>query len=109
MPQSQLEAAFELQLRAHGIEGYEREYRFHSTRRWRFDFAWIDRMLAVELNGGTWVRGRHNRGSSVQGDYEKLNAAQLLGWRVLQFTAAQVDDLTALATVQEALKGEGDE
>ncbi len=35
MRQSELEAAFELQLRAHGIEGYVTELRFHPTRRWR--------------------------------------------------------------------------
>ncbi len=35
MAQSELEATFELQLRAEGIEGYVTELRFHPTRRWR--------------------------------------------------------------------------
>ena len=109
MPQSQLEATFALQLRTSGLPEPQREYRFHPTRRWRFDFCFVEQKLAVELNGGRWIRGRHNRGSSVQADYEKLNAAQMLGYRVLQFTGEQVDNWSALETVREALREVSDE
>ena len=31
----------------------------HPTRRWRFDFAWPDPMVAVEIEGGLYQSGRH--------------------------------------------------
>lgn len=63
------------------------EYRFHPTRRWRFDFAWpaVTRGgVAVEVDGGQWRAGggRHN----TDRDREKLNTAAALGWRVLRFS-----------------------
>ena len=109
MPQSQLEATFALQLRTSGLPEPEREYRFHPTRRWRFDFAWPDVMLAVEVEGGTWSQGRHTRGSGYAADCEKYNEAALLGWRVLRFTADMVNNWSALETVREALREEIDE
>lgn len=89
-------AALELALRAIGAPAWEREYRFHEKRQWRFDLAWPERRLAVEVDGGTFlVRngravGRHARAS----DYEKLNAAAVSGWRVLRFTGDMVDENT---------------
>lgn len=64
----------------------EREFRFHPVRRWRFDFAWPAYRLAVEIDGGIFVNGRHGRGLQFSADCEKLNAAVLLGWRVLRYT-----------------------
>ena len=45
---SELELSLLLQLRDYGLPDQEREYIFHSPRRWRFDMAWPDRWLAVE-------------------------------------------------------------
>lgn len=77
-------------MRAHGLPTPEREYRFHDVRRWRFDFAWPELRVAVEVDGGTWTAGRHNRGAGFEGDAEKLNAATALGWRVFRYTATRV-------------------
>jgi very-short-patch-repair endonuclease len=87
-----------------GIKGFEREYRFAPPRRWRFDFAWPEIRLALEIEGGTWVRGRHNRPGGFAKDLEKYNTATLMGWRLLRFTPAQVTDGTALALVQLVVK-----
>lgn len=70
----------------------EREFEFdkQTKRKHRFDFAWPDKKLAVEVNGQAWnVKGggRHGKDS----DLEKLNIAILLGWRVLQFSPAMLD------------------
>jgi very-short-patch-repair endonuclease len=67
------------------------EYRFHAERRWRFDFAWPERKVAVEIDGGIWVHGRHNRASGYLADLEKLNAAAEAGWRVLRYATGHVD------------------
>lgn len=62
-----------------------REYKFHPVRKWPFDFAWPEAKLAVEIQGGTYkrIRGRHSRGPGQHNDFDKYNAAQLLGWRVV--------------------------
>jgi very-short-patch-repair endonuclease len=79
------------------------EHRFHPIRKWRFDFAWIDRKLAVEVEGATWARGRHTRGAGFEKDCEKYNTAALAGWRVLRFTGAMVNDGRALTTIARVL------
>ena len=89
-----------------GIQGFEREYRFAPPRRWRFDFAWTDIRLALEIEGGTWVTGRHNRPVGYAKDLEKYNTATLMGWRVLRVTPALVTDGTALALVERAINTE---
>ena len=70
------------------------EHKFHDTRRWRFDLAWPALKLAAEVNGGVFVGGRHSRGAGQMKDYEKLNAAVLLGWAVIQVVPKQITDGT---------------
>ena len=104
MMPNELEAVFQLQLMTRGIVGWEREYRFHPTRRWRFDFAWRVEGVAVEIEGGTYVNGRHTRGQGFSRDCEKYNAAAILGWKVLRFTEKEVNDWSAIETLQQALE-----
>jgi very-short-patch-repair endonuclease len=104
VPQSKLAAKMMDFMDAGDVPEYVTELRFHPVRKWRFDFAWPDLMLALEVNGGTWIRGRHNRASSIWRDYEKINEAQILGWTVLQFTTDQVKDGSALETLIRAIK-----
>lgn len=102
---SQLELLLATQIEQAGLPEPMRELRFHDTRRWRFDFAWPDAMLAVEVEGGVWIRGRHNRGRGFVGDCEKYNAATLLGWRVLRYTSSAIEDGTAILEIEEVLSG----
>ncbi len=67
-----------------------REYQFCKGRRWRFDFAFPEQMVAIEVEGGTWNGGRHTRGSGYEKDLEKYNAATALGWKVYRYTTAMV-------------------
>lgn len=103
MSKSDLEATFALQLRSLGVPEPEREYRFHPTRRWRFDFAWVDRKVAAEVEGGVWVRGRHTRGAGYVADCAKYNSATLLGWRVLRIPTPMVEDWSGAELVAEML------
>ena len=106
-PQSPLELRLLVLIRASGFPEPEPEYPFakHLGRRWRFDFAWPDLMLAVEVDGGAWVPGggRHTRGAGFAADHDKFNRATLLGWRVLRFTSRHLEDGSALADLAEAL------
>lgn len=84
------EELFAFQLRAMKMDGWEREYKFHHKRKWRFDFALPEKMLAVEIEGGAWINGRHNRASGYIADLEKYNQAAILGWCVLKYTTEQI-------------------
>lgn len=81
----------------------EAEYRFDSTRRWKFDFAWPEKMLAVEVEGGAFVNGRHTRGLAFQKDCEKYNEAALQGWLVLRVTPAQITSGEAIGWIDRGL------
>ena len=101
------EELFALYIRAAKLPEPVREYKFHPQRRWRFDFCWPDRLFAVEIEGGMWINGRHNRAKGAIADMEKYNAATALGWMVFRFTPEQVRDGSALITVEGLLPGRG--
>lgn len=90
---SQLEESVLNRIRWAGMEMPEREFRFHPQRRWRFDFAWPDRKLAVECEGGIFSFGRHTRGAAYSKDCEKYNQSALLGWTVLRYTIKNLDQM----------------
>ena len=78
-----LEHGFNLWLVMHpDIPEPVREHRFHPTRKWRFDFCWPDRLVAVEIEGVTYQGGRHQTVKGFIDDCEKYEAAMMLGWRV---------------------------
>lgn len=68
-----------------GIE-CRKEYRFHPVRRWRFDYALPAQLIAVEVEGGVWTRGRHVSPRGFLSDMEKYNTATAMGWKVFRVT-----------------------
>lgn len=105
---SHLEREMEQQLQLAGFPKAQRELRFHPVRRWRFDFAWPDHMLALEVEGGTWGIGRHTSGKGFEQDCEKYNTALAHGWRVLRVTSKHVRNGAALQFVEMAMMGSED-
>lgn len=87
-----------------GVEVPLREVKFciHG-RQWRFDMAWAEQRVAVEVDGGAWSQGRHTRGAGFKEDCIKLNHAAREGWKVLRFTTDMVTDGTAAEFVKETL------
>lgn len=81
-----------------------REYNFYPSRRWRFDFAWPDLHLAVEVEGGVYSKGRHTRGAGFEMDCEKYNQAVISGYRVLRYTASMIDNGTAIREIEYAVR-----
>ena len=73
---------------------------------WRFDFAWPNKKVAIELDGGIWTRGAHVRGSHYESDRKKCNTAQLHGWIVLVFTSGMLDKdpIGCIEIIQTALR-----
>lgn len=79
------------------------EYRFDAHRQWRFDFAWPERKVALEVDGGIWKQGRHTRGAGWLKDTEKLNSAATQGWRMLRCTPQQLASPEMIETIKAAL------
>jgi len=82
-----------------------RQFYFHPVRRWRSDFAFPEQQLLIEVDGGEWVNGAHNRGTGSARDNEKDHAAIRLGYRVLHFTGSQVRSGYAAREIAEVLNG----
>jgi very-short-patch-repair endonuclease len=96
--------ALDQQVQLVGLPKPVAEFRFHPTRRWRFDYAWPDKSIAVEVDGAVWTGGRHTRGAGVEKDCEKYAEALLAGWRVLRVTTGQVKSGQALTWVERLLR-----
>jgi very-short-patch-repair endonuclease len=71
---------------------YEVEFRFHPTRKWRFDFAIPELKIAIECEGGVYTKGRHVTGQGYSNDCTKYNAANELGWHVYRYTTWHLHD-----------------
>jgi very-short-patch-repair endonuclease len=87
---SRLENRFQMLWKAVDGPPLEREYRFHAKRRWRADFAHLEARVLIEIEGGIWVNGRHNRAAGFNADLEKYLEAGLAGWRVFCFGPDQI-------------------
>ena len=79
-------------------------------RMWRFDFAWPDQKVAAEVDGGRYLVRKNRQGQAVpigqhmtESDYEKLNTAAILGWRVLRFSPQQIRSGKAVNWLKEVL------
>jgi len=100
-PPSRLEKRFETLWRAHGGPELEKEFRFHPVRKWRADFAHLPSRTLIEIEGGIYINGRHNRGAGFAADLEKYLEASLAGWRVVrlgpnELTAENLNRLVVL-------------
>lgn len=80
------------------------EMPFMDGRKWRFDFAWPEYRIALEIEGGTHIGGRHNRGKGYEADCEKYNCATLAGWAVLRATGDMVKTGMAAAAVSTMIE-----
>lgn len=106
---SELEETLYYQMKFAGLPEPEREYRFAPPRRYRADFAYPDKMVLIEVEGGVWTQGRHSRGAGFTEDAKKYNLAATMGFRVLRFTGEMIKSGLALRTIEQVLKGENDE
>jgi very-short-patch-repair endonuclease len=97
------EETFRLHCLAYGIP-FEAEYRFCPTRRWRADYFIPAKNLLIEIEGGTWNQGRHNRAQGYRKDLEKYNTATKMGFRLLRYTTEMVAEGTAIDDVRKVLE-----
>lgn len=70
----------------------------NTKRVYRADYLIRSSNTIIEINGGQWTKGRHTRAGTVKGklytqyenDLNKLNLAQVNGFKILQFTYEQL-------------------
>ncbi len=65
---------------------WKSEFAGINGRKFRFDAANPTQKIAIEIEGGLWISGRHNRPVGMEQDMKKYNAAVLDGWRVLRYS-----------------------
>jgi very-short-patch-repair endonuclease len=87
LTESELEGKFLNLLLANGLKPTQ-QHKFHPVRNWRFDFCWPDKKLAIEVQG---FGPGHNSLLGMLSDYEKHNAALILGWRIIYFMSRDLD------------------
>lgn len=86
------------------------EYKFMTSRDWRFDYAWTDLKVAIEYNGILYSRTKGNIGRTghatimgVSNDYEKIGEAQIRNWIVLVTNPILVKDYITVEQLSRAI------
>ena len=79
------------------------EHKFHPTRRWRFDYAFPEYKVAIELEGGIWIQGRHTRPQGHKNDMEKYTEASLLGWKIIRVEPKDLLSKNTIDIIKRAL------
>lgn len=104
-------------MKAEGVPTPDREYKFSrdivgdgpgirqrlkdaNLKDWRFDFAWPNLKLAVEVEGGLYIGGRHSRGAGYEGDLMKYQAAMRNGWTVYRCSPRMIKQGAAIDTIK---------
>lgn len=102
---SHLEGTLATQLAYAGLGGFKAQFCAIQGRRFAWDFCFEDARLLIEVQGGTFAKGRtgHSTGMGIHRDCEKANLATLAGWRVLSVDEKHIRSGQALRWIQEAL------
>lgn len=80
------------------------EFAFCEGRKWRFDFAFPNERVAVEIQGAIFSGGRHVRGAAMLREWQKLNEAAKLGWRILYCQPSEICTMAMVETIRAAAK-----
>lgn len=100
---SELESIAMNRIERAGLPVPVREHYFAKPRMWRMDLAYLDQMVSIELEGGTWSGGRHTTGKGFDGDCRKYGEATARGWRVIRCTREMVEDGTMVDLLRRVL------
>ena len=96
------EATFFALLGAVDLPVPETEYRFWPERKFRFDYAWPEKHLALEVEGGVFTMGRHTRGAGYAKDLLKYSEAAARGWRIMRVMPSQLAKPETIDLIQRA-------
>jgi very-short-patch-repair endonuclease len=65
---------------------FVRQFKPFKERRFACDFYLPDYNVIIEVEGGQWINGRHQRGNGYKNDIEKYNMITLAGYKILRLT-----------------------
>jgi len=91
-------------LKARKIPTPTPEFRFHPVRKFRWDWAWPEVRLALEVEGGVWSGGAHGRGTGIVRDMEKSTLAAEEGWRIIRVTPSNLATEATMDSIHRALQ-----
>jgi len=92
------------------------EFQFHPTRRWKIDWAYREQMVALEIEGGLFGRGKkcptcgrrkvagHSSVERIKTDLVKYRELSLMGWILIRVTPQEFRDGTAAELVKRAFE-----
>jgi very-short-patch-repair endonuclease len=84
---------------------YERRYaKSKRSKRYRADFAHPDARVTIEIQGGTWNRGRHVQATGYARDARKFNLVQLSGWQVFLLVTETATDHEVLYEIASHIR-----
>lgn len=72
-------------------------------RKWALDFAWPKEKIAIEVEGGVHIKGRHTRGPAFEKDCVKYATAAMAGFTVVRVTPRHVKSGEALRWAESLL------
>jgi hypothetical protein len=100
---------FKAACEAHGLPEPIAEYKFCEGRKWRADWCFKSLGVLVEIDGGSFIGGRHTRGAGFEEDIKKHAEAICLGWSVLRVTPIMVKNGRLFEWLKRIKNGMGSE
>ena len=95
---------FELIWKLHNGPKLIKEHKFHPTRRFRIDY-FHESGVAIEIEGGIWIRGRHNRGMGFLSDMQKYNLMSERGILLFRLPANKIAASWVLPIIETINRG----
>ncbi|OYD41163.1 endonuclease domain-containing protein [Sphingobacterium cellulitidis] len=68
------------------------EFHFSIERNYRLDYAIPEFKIAIEVDGGIWMKGNsgHSSGKGIKRDMDKGNLLQLYGWKTIRIEPNEI-------------------
>jgi hypothetical protein len=110
-----IQVSFLSRLNAEGLPEATPEHRFWQGRRFRFDYAWVDKKIALEVEGGLYGNGKncprckrpsamgHTSVTGIRRDMEKYNEAAALGWRLIRVEPSKLESTETIELLKRLL------
>lgn len=98
---NQLENPFAQYLTFMNIQ-YVRQFKPVKDRRYQCDFFLPQFNVIIEIEGGQWINGRHQRGIGFKNDMEKYNLLTMMNYRLIRLTT---DHFLKINSKQYAVAG----
>ena len=95
---------FELLWKLHNGPKLIKEHKFHPTRRFRIDY-FHESGVAIEIEGGIWIHGRHNRGMGFLSDMQKYNLMSERGILLFRLPANKITASWVLPIIETINRG----